>query len=59
MTEADERAYHEACAVYYNQLVDLAEQMGLTGETKHAFIFEQMSVFRKEWLRNFLQTRTY
>ncbi|MBI4580780.1 MAG: hypothetical protein HY718_13820 [Planctomycetes bacterium] len=57
MTEADELAYGQAVAEKYGQLV--RETRWMTEEAARQYRFQEMSKFRNQWLRTFLENRNY
>ena len=59
ITPADELAQRQAIANRYGELAKEATKQGLTGNARRKFLFEQMSQFRTEWLKNFLKNRKY
>ena len=59
MLEADELAQRHAIANRYNNLLDQATDLGLSGQVRRDFLFEQMQKFRTEWLQDFLVNRKF
>jgi NADH:ubiquinone oxidoreductase subunit D len=44
---------------YYNRVVELSKRLRLTPEEATRFRFHQMQKWRENWLRDFLDNRTY
>lgn len=59
MSDDDYARWREERFDYYNRVVDLSRRLRLTPEEATRFRFNQMQKWRENWLRDFLESRTY